>query len=222
MFCSAFQRNRGPGLGPGGEDPGEILNGSLLAAPLNFQAPIRRGMDVEMAYRQQLSGNVRLSTRLIYTHNFQISNFASPTFPDFENRILGELGDPKDEFTFNADLTVDNVTFGYRARYIGRQATNLYEDFFPLPGATNPLTGATPPNDADWADIRFYPSVLYHNARVSVDVGRDFNFYFGNFYFGVDNFTNRAPPLGLTGVGAGSGIYNVRGRNFYAGARARF
>jgi hypothetical protein len=38
----------------------------------------------------------------------------------------------------------------------------------------------------------------------------------------VDNFTNRAPPMGLTGVGAGSGIYNVRGRNFYAGFRAKF
>jgi outer membrane receptor protein involved in Fe transport len=216
-FCTAFERNRTGGPGPAGEDPGEILDSSLLAAPLNFQALIRRGLDVEVAYRTNINERIKLSSRLIYTHNFQISNFASPTFPNFENRILGELGDPKDEFSFNADLTVDNITFGYQARYIGRQVTNLYEDFNPLPGATNPITGATPPNDADWADIRWYPSVLYHDLRISFDVQKDYN-----FYIGVDNFTNRAPPLGLTGVGAGSGIYNVRGRNFYAGFRAKF
>jgi outer membrane receptor protein involved in Fe transport len=216
-FCTAFARNRGPGNGPQGELPGAILNGSLLAAPLNFQALIRRGIDVELAYRHTLNEHVKVNSRLIYTHNLQISNFASPTFPDFENRVLGELGDPKDEASFNFDLTVDKITFGYQARYIGRQVTDLYEDFFPLKGATNPISGATPPNDADWADIIWYPSVLYHDARVSIDVGKDYN-----FYFGVDNFTNRAPPLGLTGVGAGSGIYNVRGRNFYAGFKAKF
>ena len=50
-----------------------------------------------------------------------------------------------------------------------------------------------------------------------MDVTRDYS-----FYFGVDNILDRNPPLGLTGVGAGSGIYNVRGRNFYGGFRARF
>ncbi|HYD38873.1 MAG TPA: TonB-dependent receptor, partial [Allosphingosinicella sp.] len=214
-FCSAFERWRGPGPGPNGEVPGAILSGSLTAVPLNFQALVRRGLDIEVAYRRNLGDNVRINSRLIYTHNFQISNFANPAFPDLENRILGELGDPKDEFSFNLDLTVDKVTFGYQARYIGRQVVNLYEDFFPLETACTPA--GCPPNDADWADTIWYPSVLYHDARIAFDVTKDYN-----FYFGVDNFTNRAPPMGLTGVGAGSGIYNVRGRNFYAGFRARF
>ena len=43
-----------------------------------------------------------------------------------------------------------------------------------------------------------------------------------NFYVGVDNVLDRMPPLGSTATGAGSAIYNFRGRNFYAGARARF
>jgi len=216
-FCASFARNLTNNPGPDGEAPGAILNGSLLVAPLNFQALIRRGLDIEVAYRRSLGGDTRISGRLIYTHNFQISNYANPTFPDLENRILGESGDPQDEALFNLDLAVGNITFGYQARYIGKQVLNLYEDFFPLPGATNPLTGSTPPNDLDYADRRFYPSVLYHDARISIDVGRDYN-----FYVGVDNFMNRNPPLGLTGVGAGSGIYPVRGRNFYAGFRARF
>ena len=43
-----------------------------------------------------------------------------------------------------------------------------------------------------------------------------------NFYVGVDNIFDKEPPFGLTGVGGGSGIYKIRGRNYYAGFRARF
>ena len=42
------------------------------------------------------------------------------------------------------------------------------------------------------------------------------------FFFGIDNFTNKKPPLGTTATGAGSAIYNVLGRRFFAGFRARF
>ncbi|HEY5721997.1 MAG TPA: TonB-dependent receptor [Allosphingosinicella sp.] len=217
QFCALFDRFDGPGVGPGGELPGEILDGSLIQIPLNFQALVRRGIDVEAAYRTNLTNRVKLNSRLIYTHNLQISNFTNPTFPDIENRVLGELGDPQDEAIFNLDLSIDNITLGYQARYIGKQVVNAYEDFFAVPGATSPLNGSTPPFDADWADIRFYPSVMYHDARVGIEVGKDLN-----FYFGVDNFMDKEPPLGLTGVGAGSGIYRVRGRNYYAGFRARF
>ena len=42
------------------------------------------------------------------------------------------------------------------------------------------------------------------------------------FFVGVDNFTNKQPPLGTTATGAGSAIYNVLGRRFFAGFRARF
>jgi outer membrane receptor protein involved in Fe transport len=39
---------------------------------------------------------------------------------------------------------------------------------------------------------------------------------------GIDNLLNRNPPLGLSGIGDGSGIYTNRGRFFYAGAVAKF
>jgi outer membrane receptor protein involved in Fe transport len=74
-----------------------------------------------------------------------------------------------------------------------------------------------PPENADYADIRSYPSVIYHDLRLGLDATDKFN-----FYFGIDNVGNRKPPLGLTGIGGGSGIFDVRGRFFYAGAVAKF
>jgi outer membrane receptor protein involved in Fe transport len=59
--------------------------------------------------------------------------------------------------------------------------------------------------------------VFYHDVRLDLRVTDKFN-----IYAGVDNLTDRLPPLGLTGVGAGSGIYDVRGRYLYAGVKAGF
>ncbi len=219
-FCALIQRNPGPGRGPREEVPGQILQGTLVAASANYASLRRKGIDFEVAYRRALGGNNRLDTRLIYTHQIQNSNFVNPAIPNFENRILSELGDPQDEFQWNVDLKINRVTFGYQMRYISKMVVNLYEDFFEVPGACTPGTGGTqncPPFDADYADTRFYPSRLYHDARVNFEVNRD-----TNFYVGVDNFTGTTPPLGLTGIGEGSGIYNIRGRQFYAGIKTRF
>jgi outer membrane receptor protein involved in Fe transport len=217
VFCSQFTRFAGPGVGPGNELPGQILQGSLTAIPLNFAALKRRGIDFELAYRHNIASDVRVDARLLYTHNLQISNFTNPQFPQLEDRIMSELGDPQDEFQFSLNVTHGPVTLGYRLRYISHMVLNLYEDFFPLASACSPTNGLCPPNNADFADRMFYPAVFYNDFRINVEIGRDYS-----FYAGVDNAFNRNPPLGLSGLGAGSAIYSVRGRNFFAGFRARF
>lgn len=210
QFCALFERN-GATTGPDGEAPGEILTQSLRQTPLNFASRVRKGIDFEAAYRTNFGENNSLRTRLIYTHQLKNSNFQDPTRPDFENRILDELGDPTDEFRWNVDVKLDRFTVGYEMRYIGPMLTSTYEDFFSLQGR--------PAQNPDWADIMTYPAVLYHDIRFDMEVGetRDFN-----FYFGIDNFTDKEPPLGSTATGAGSSIYNIRGRTYYAGVRAKF
>ena len=69
---------------------------------------------------------------MIYTHSFQISNFENSLLPDFENRILSEVGDPKDEARFNLDVTKGPFTIGYIGRYLGPQLTSTYENFYTL------------------------------------------------------------------------------------------
>ena len=229
-FCALFERYLGPTPGPLNETQGQVAGNTLVQAGVNFAARKRRGIDFNIAYRADLMENVKLSTNLIYTHNLQISDFQNPVFPDFENRILSELGDPKDEFRWDVDLTYRTFTFGYRMRYIGPMFTSTYENFNELATACAAVscTAATlPPLNNDAIEIRKYPAVFYHDLRFEFNVNRRHQ-----FYFGVDNVLDTRPPLGLSGTGTlgtggdrGTGtaaIYDAFGRKVYAGFRARF
>jgi outer membrane receptor protein involved in Fe transport len=97
---------------------------------------------------------------------------------------------------------------GYELRYIGKMVLNQTADTFIVQGR--------PPQNADYADRRYYPSIIYHNVRAAYDFSNSVN-----AYFGIDNLANKEPPLGLTGTGGGSGIYDVRGRFYYAGVKLK-
>ena len=221
-LCGLFTRFRGPGTGPLGELPGQILGNSLISAGQNFAKRVRRGIDTQIGYRARLAPRVVLDTNLLWVHTLQSSNFENPSLPNFENRILSEIGDPKDEARLDADLKVGNVTFGYRVHYIGRMINSLaaYEDFEPLPSACT--AAGCPPNNADFADIEWSPAVTYQDLRFQWDTGPVFMAKNVQFYVGVNNIFNKVPPLGVTGLGSGTAIYDIRGRNYYGGIKARF
>jgi outer membrane receptor protein involved in Fe transport len=155
-------------------------------------------------------------------HTLQSSNFQNPSLPNFEDRILSELGDPKDEFRLDADLKVGHVTFGYRLHYIGRMIINgaAFEDFNALSSACTPA--GCPPNNADFADIEWNPAITYNDLRLQWDMGPTWRAKNIQLYFGVNNIFNKIPPLGNTGLGSGSSIYDIRGRNYYAGLKTNF
>ena len=123
------------------------------------------------------------------------------------------VGIPQDAFNWNTSMQHGRFTFGYRMRYIGKTAVgstpNAYEDIYSFEGR--------PPQDQDYADQVWYPAVFYHDVRLGIDVGPKYN-----FYVGVDNLTNVQPPYGLSGIGGGSGIYDVYGRFYYSGIQAKF
>jgi outer membrane receptor protein involved in Fe transport len=230
-FCGQFTRWNGPGQGPNGEAPGAILGNSLINAPLNYAALERQGIDFNLSYRTNLSTDVRLNTNLIFTHNIKISNYLNASDPNFENRILGELGDPQNEFRFDIDLTYRQFTFGYRLRYIGAMYVGAWENHNGLnPNATSgtapPGTNATQPggSNADDFDVFKYPRITYSDLRFEWNLAPGGTGITDElrFYFGVDNVFNQLPPLGTTATGAGSAIYDFRGRSYYAGFRARF
>jgi len=230
-FCNLFSRQPAGTTGANGETPGNVVFNTVLQAPLNFAKRVRRGLDINANYRARLTSNVVLDTGLIWTHSFQISNYELATNPAFENRILGELGDPKDEGRFDADVKVGHVTFGYSLHYIGRMFINLAEDQIPLPTAcTTPGNPDTcPPNNADFATPGYYPAITYHGLRIQWDTGPAFNTLKNiQIYAGVDNLLDRHAPFGLAATGAGIGgngsaaIYDALGRKFYGGIKVRY
>jgi outer membrane receptor protein involved in Fe transport len=226
VFCSLFQRYLGPTPGPLGEITGQIAGNTLIQAGVNFAARKRRGIDVNLAYRANISDDVKFSTNLIYTHNLQVSNFENPALPKFENRVLSELGDPKDEFRLDTELSLGAATLGYRMRYIGKMYTSLYENFQELPSACSTPT-VCPPNNLDVVSPSEFPEVFYHDLRFAYEINQKFE-----FYLGVDNLLDTHPPFGLSGTGtSGTGgdrgtgnaaIYDAFGRKAYAGFRANF
>jgi len=209
QFCSLFRRNTGPGAGPAGEEVGRVIEGSFLISTLNFASRRARGIDFEAAYRHAIGNLGTLDFRANWTHSLERSNFESPVDPTFENVIRGELNDPEDEVLVRTRFDTGSFNLSHTLRYIGKQ----YQGTFESVNSTNGL----PPTNADQFENPFYPDVFYHNVRAGVEIGD-----VAEFYFGVDNLFNRNPPLGLTGIGAGSGIYDNRGRFFYTGLKANF
>jgi outer membrane receptor protein involved in Fe transport len=206
-FCGLFQR-AGSGGGPRGEQPFRVLEGTLLQSTANFAEIKVRGIDVELAYKTKLDfGAFDLSVK--WNHQLKNESYTNPQDPTFVNVFVGELNDPKDQVNLDATLKTGKFTIGYQARWIAGMFLNTYEDY-------NSVNGQ-PPQNVDYASIVKYPSVWYHDVRLAYDFTDQYN-----VYVGVDNVLNKTPPYGLTGVGAGSGIYDNKGRYFYAGIVAKF
>lgn len=210
QFCGLFERwgaAGSPTLGPA--DAYALRDGTLQQTLLNYASSTSRGIDFEVGYNHTTDDGSKVRARLIYTLMLQRDDFLDPSNPNDADRILLELGDPKDAFNFNLDFERGPITLSYQLRYIGKQVLNLYEDIYSLQG--------NPPQNADWADRKFYPSVKYQDIRIGYQINDQWN-----AYLGVDNMTDRIPPLGLTGTGEGSGIYDVRARYFYGGIKVNF
>ncbi|MBD2842569.1 TonB-dependent receptor domain-containing protein [Erythrobacter rubeus] len=181
---------------------------SFLSGPFNFARQQTSGIDLDLNYSRDIGG-VGFTFRGLLSYVIERDNFTNIEDPTFIDQQLLELGDP--EFAGNMivglDFGLPRVT--YNLRYIGEQFVDEFETFNSLQGR--------PPEDADFSFPSEYPETFYHNLRVDFELDNGYA-----FYVGADNLLNTIPPLGVTGTGAGSGIYDNIGRFLYAGARFTF
>lgn len=202
---------------------------ALTTTGFNFAKLTARGIDFEVRYERTFDNNDRLVVGFIGTRNLERVNFLDVNNPQLPNDVRRELGDPNFAANFSASYRTGPITIGYDLRYIGRMTIGTVETQFPFTGLC-PASGqgangtctpgeltTLPPQNADFTAEVFYPDVFYHDIRLDYRVGDRYT-----FYVGVDNLTDQLPPFGLTGAGAGSGIYDNIGRTFFAGARVRF
>lgn len=217
-FCPLI--NRQP---DGSFDPVSAVN----VTTVNFARLEAEGIDFDLQYRKTFENGDRITLRGIATHVIARNNFLNENRTDLPNRVKGELGDPDWAINFNASYRRGPITLDYSVRWLDKMTIGAYENYFPHQGlcpTSGTVRGQTctpgtittvPAQNPDFTAERFYPSVFYHDVRLDWRVNTSFN-----FYVGVDNITDKLPPFGLTGAGAGSGIYNNTGRFFYAGVRA--
>lgn len=207
-FCGLFQRAGASG-GPNGEEPFRIIEGSLTQILLNYAKLKVSGIDAELTYSRKIAPNVTLSFDINTSYNIKNNSYTSLADPSFYQQNLYNLSYPKWQGNLDSNLKIGSVTLGYQLRYIGKMVPDDIADISSVDGRA--------PQNADYTNFDYYKPVWYHDARIALDVNDKFN-----IYSGVDNFTNKLPPYGLTGVGGGSGIYDNRGRYFYAGVTAKF
>ncbi|MEG3146323.1 TonB-dependent receptor [Sphingomonas sp. RT2P30] len=208
QFCALFKRNLAAAIGPKQEVQYQIFEGSLQQTLLNYAKLQVRGIDVDLSYQHRFGGT-KLSTHLIYTHQLQKDSFLDPTQPGFADTTVGELGSPRDSFNWNINADFGRVFVDYQLRYLSKMSVGAIENHITFQGR--------PPQNADDFDIPYYPEVVYMDVRFGINLAKG-----SNFYFGIDNLTDRLPPLGATATGAGSAIYDPIGRRFYAGVTAKF
>ena len=206
-FCGLFQRAGSAG-GARGEQQFRVLEGSLLQSSANFAQFKARGIDAQVNYKHAFDFG-KFDMNVVWTHVLKYEQYTNPADPTFVDVLVNELGNPKDQVNANFSFKRGKVTLGYQVRFITKMYLNTFEDY-------NGVNGQ-PPQNTDFASIIKYPSVFYHDLKLQVDVTDRLN-----LYLGADNIANRLPPFGLTGVGGGSGIYDVRGRYMYAGFQAKF
>jgi len=204
-YCGLFER-AGPAGGPLGEIPGRVLEGSLRAVQLNYARLRTRGLDFDLRYARDIPGLAGIDTRLTWNHVLQNDEYLNPGDPGRADQRLLELGFPKDSFIWETRLSRGKVALVYRLRYVGKATVGAYEDTFSKQGR--------PPQNADYAEDRFYGAVSYHDLQLVFAPTESCQ-----FHIGIDNAANRMPPGSLSGAGAGSGLYDVRGRYVYAGLR---
>lgn len=207
------------------------LTNALNIAPINYANLTAEGIDLDVGYSRTFDNDDRLSLRVIATHVLDRTNFLDVDNPDLPNRVRGELGDPEWAMNFNASYRRGPVTLSYSLRYVDAQFIGAAENYVPYTTecsstGTVPQSNATctpgelvtaPPSNPDFTAEVTYPARAFHDVRIDFEVEETYN-----FYFGVDNLTDKLPPFGLTGGGAGSGIFNNTGRYFYAGVQAEF
>ncbi len=167
-----------------------------------------RGLDAQARFSWPVGG-ARMTLGVNYSHLFERSRreFVGAPNSDF----TGRFDAIKDQGNIQLDYAQDDFTFSYSARIMGSA----------LKGTSAANLAATTDNPAlPGNNSNRIPAYVYHDLQTTFRANEQFS-----MTLGVKNLADRKPPLitsfsnsGLSGsasVTAG-GIYDVRGRFFYA------
>lgn len=195
----------------------DATNGQLTVIQnplLNLASYKTTGIDTQLDWRVRFdeigwkgNGSFGINTVITYLDSFKIKNFATAPTLDYAGTIGNQQIDlfadahPRWKATTGVTVTLESVSAGMRWRYLGAMAN-----------AANVGTGGT---------AHGVPAVSYFDFDLAFNVGKQFT-----LSLGVVNAFNKTPPVlndNVTGVLATDPYtYDLLGRRFYAGIKARF
>jgi iron complex outermembrane receptor protein len=176
-----------------------VNGGALKVKGLDFTAAYRTGLDALMA-------GLSMNARVAWTHI--LDAYVIPVPGSDKDQFDGEIGTARDRVNGTIALNTEKVGVSFSGTYIGKS----YEDDQFL---------ATFDLDDDAISV---PAEFYLDTQVTFTPLRSYE-----FFFGVDNILdNDAPNLlsgttfNNTGSDTAAAVYDIFGRRYYAGVRARF
>jgi len=180
---------------------------SITQIALNIARLESSGLDVEVNYTWDMGETFdaaigELNVNVIGSHVYKYETFDFEEDPDTRDDERGEIGNPIDSAVANVRYMRGPLTLNWRIAYL--DGMRLIED-----------DDARERQDPYRADELFYHDVQVRDLLEQV-FGGDLT-----VYGGASNLMDEDPPEYLTGVGEGSGIYDVFGRSLYVGASYR-
>jgi outer membrane receptor protein involved in Fe transport len=188
---------------------GVPVTNSFINQPFNYAKLKTSGIDADISYNHTFNNGLKFNYRTVVSWLEKRESYFFITAPDQSTRIHGTLGDPVWKGQMSVNLTFNGFDLGYDLNYIGKMAVAAWE-------VQHTHQGRGPTN-ADAFPISDYPAQDTHDVQIGYRVNKQFR-----AYLGVDNVADTLPPYGLTGTGAGGGIYGVVGRYFYSGVNLKF
>lgn len=170
----------------------------IVQTQQNIAALEASGIDLEGTYTFDV-GDGTARVRLIATYLEKLNEFPFQSDPTQREQEAGGLGDP--EYSGQLDLGYYRGSLGvnWSLRYMDSMLRIDLEDFAVNPDAQDPL---------------FTGNTLYSDLHVSWDVNNTVR-----LAVGIDNMFDEELPLGLTGTGEGSGIFDNVGPFYYGSIR---
>lgn len=188
-------------------DPTTFQVTTFVITNQNFAGLKARGLDFEVNYTFDLEdiglGDAgTLDTRVIGTRLLKLDNLPFQSQPDFVDEELGELGDPKWVVNFNTTWNWGDFTLNYELRYLSKQLLVEIDELAADPDLQDPFRTS---------------STMFHDIQGRYMLSENIQ-----LFAGINNVAQKFPPLGLSGAGTGSAIFDNIGRFYYGGVRLTY
>jgi iron complex outermembrane receptor protein len=201
-FCQFVTRRQSPS---GAFSVGSVEQ--VVRGLVNSGGSFSRGIDLTLNYTHNAFGG-RVTWNGSWTHLTKQGTI--PLTGDAYNNSMGEIGTPRDSINYGVSWENDTFGFTLSGEVVGKQMFDYenYQTGFKLADGSLP-------------DKKYFTigAKNYDNIQVRYKGIRNFE-----FFLGVNNLLNTQAPLLWSGTpnGSANAIWDIIGRRYYGGIRAKF